>query len=122
LLERFDVRPASPRLTLNALSGGNQQKALLAKWLAARPALLLLDEPTRGVDVGARGRIIELIREAAREGTAVVCASTDHEELASLCDRILVFADGEPARELTGAEVTEERIAAECHTAPASPA
>jgi ribose transport system ATP-binding protein len=115
LIERFDVRPARPELALGALSSGNQQKAVLAKWVALEPSLLLLDEPTRGVDVGARRRITALVRELAARGACVLCASADHEQLASLCDRVLVFAGGGPARELIGAEVTEERIATECH-------
>jgi ribose transport system ATP-binding protein len=115
LLARFDVRPARPDLSLGALSSGNQQKAVLAKWVALQPSLLLLDEPTRGVDVGARRRITALVRELGARGASILCASADHEQLASLCNRVLVFAGGEPARELTGAEVTEERIATECH-------
>jgi ribose transport system ATP-binding protein len=89
LLRRFGVRPSDPHMPYESLSGGNQQKALLAKWLEARPSLLLLDEPTRGVDVGARPRIWALIRAAADDGAAVICASSDSEELATLCDRVL---------------------------------
>jgi ribose transport system ATP-binding protein len=89
LLRRFDVRPSDPHMPYESLSGGNQQKALLAKWLQSRPSLLLLDEPTRGVDVGARPHIWALIRAAADDGAAVICASSDSEELATLCDRIL---------------------------------
>ena len=89
LLRRFDVRPSDPRLRYGSLSGGNQQKALLAKWLQTSPSLLLLDEPTRGVDVGARPQIWALIRAAANEGASVICASSDSEELATLCDRVL---------------------------------
>ena len=79
----FDVRPGDPSLPYGALSGGNQQKALLAKWFQTEPRLLLLDEPTQGVDVGARQQIYELIRTAARErGMHVLCASSDAEQLA----------------------------------------
>jgi ribose transport system ATP-binding protein len=92
LLHRFGVLPAEPRLLYEELSGGNQQKALLAKWLHLTPALLLLDEPTRGVDVGARPQIWSLIRAAAASGAAVVCASSDAEELDTLCDRVLSVA------------------------------
>ncbi len=99
LLARFGVRPCEPRLAFRALSGGNQQKTLLAKTLNAGPRLLLLDEPTRGVDVGARGQIFALIRQAAEQGACVICASTDREELAAICDRVLVFADGRIERE-----------------------
>jgi ribose transport system ATP-binding protein len=92
LLRRFGVLPSEPRLLYEELSGGNQQKALLAKWLQLSPALLLLDEPTRGVDVGARPQIWSLIREAAAAGAAVICASSDSEELDTLCDRVLSVA------------------------------
>jgi ribose transport system ATP-binding protein len=94
LLARFGVRPCEPRLALRALSGGNQQKTLLATALNAAPRLLLLDEPTRGVDVGARAQIFVQIRQAAEQGACVICASTDREELAAICDRVLVFSGG----------------------------
>jgi ribose transport system ATP-binding protein len=110
LLARFDVRPRDPRLPYGALSGGNQQKALLAKSLQARPRLLLLDEPTQGADVGAHRQILALVAEAAAEGAAVLYASADHKELAAVCDRVLVFAGGRVAHELAGADLTEERI------------
>ena len=117
LLERFDVRPPDPRLNYQSLSGGNQQKAMLAKWLQTKPALLLLHEPTQGVDVGARQQIFALAREAAAGGTAVVCVSTDYEQLAAVCDRVVVFGRGRVARELVGREITKERIAEQCFRA-----
>jgi len=99
LLAGLGVRPCEPKLAFHALSGGNQQKTLLAKALNAGPRLLLLDEPTRGVDVGARGQIFTLIRQAAEQGACVICASTDREELAAICDRVLVFSGGRIERE-----------------------
>ena len=114
LMSAFDVRPPDPALPYAALSGGNQQKVVLAKWLQTRPRLLLLHEPTQGVDVGARQRITRLVREAAAAGTAVVCASADHEQVAALCDRVLIFTRGRLAGELAGDEVTKERITARC--------
>lgn len=115
LLEHFDVRPLDPRLKYESLSGGNQQKAMLAKWLQTKPSLLLLHEPTLGVDVGARQQIFQLTRTAAADGAAVVCVSTDYEQLAAVCDRVVVFGRGRIARELTGDQVTKERIAEECY-------
>jgi ribose transport system ATP-binding protein len=114
LMDRFDIRPRDPTLPYASLSGGNQQKALLAKWLHTRPRLLLVHEPTVGVDVGARLNIISLIRESAAAGTAVVCASADYEQLAQLCDRVLVFARGRVVQELSGDEVTKERVTEQC--------
>jgi ribose transport system ATP-binding protein len=111
---RFGVRPADPLLTFEALSGGNQQKVLLAKWLQLEPRLLILQEPTQGVDVGAREQIFTIIRAFAARGGSVLCLSGDHEQLATLCDRVLIFRRGRVARELVGPEVTKERIAHEC--------
>jgi ribose transport system ATP-binding protein len=115
LLEEFDVRPRDPSLLYGVLSGGNQQKALVAKWLRTEPRLLLLDEPTRGVDVGARRQIFDLIRSTAEAGTAIVCASTDHEQLAAICDRVLVFAAGSIVAELEADDLETERIAEACY-------
>jgi ribose transport system ATP-binding protein len=115
LLERFDVRPPDPRMTYQSLSGGNQQKAMVAKWLQTKPSLLLLHEPTQGVDVVARRQIFELTRKAAADGAAVLCASTDYEQLAAVCDRVVVFGRGRVERELTGDQVTKERIAEQCY-------
>jgi ribose transport system ATP-binding protein len=115
LLAQFDVRPPDPRLKYQSLSGGNQQKAMLAKWLQTKPSLLLLHEPTQGVDVGARQEIFRLTRKAAADGTAVVCVSTDYEQLAAVCDRVVIFGRGRVARELTRHQVTKERIAEQCY-------
>ncbi len=111
LVAEYDVRPADPGAPYDALSGGNQQKALLAKWLQTGPSLLLLHEPTQGVDIGARAQIFRLLDQVAAGGTAVVLASNDHEQLAAVCDRVLVLARGRVADELTGADLTKERIA-----------
>ena len=107
--------PHEPRLSYRALSGGNQQKALLAKWLSTTPRLLLLDEPTRGVDVGARLQIFTLIRDAARAGASVLCASSDYEQLSAICDRVLVFSGGNVVGELVGDDLAKERIAETCY-------
>ena len=81
------------------------QKVLIARWMNRSPRLLLLDEPTQGVDVGTRQQIFSALREAARNGMTVVCASSEAEQLALLCDRVLIFAKGAIVRELTGDDV-----------------
>ena len=110
-LQDFDVRPSDPRVSYHSLSGGNQQKALLAKWLPSNPRLLLLHEPTQGVDIGARSEIIEILRAAARDQTAVVCSSTDYEQLTKMCDRVLIMGRGRITEELRGEDLTKDRIA-----------
>jgi ribose transport system ATP-binding protein len=116
LLARQDVRPADPAVLLGELSGGNQQKALLAKWIGAGPQLLLLDEPTSGVDVGARAQIAATLGALARDGVAMLCASSDPHELALLCHRVLVFGEGTVCSELAGVELTPARIAERSQT------
>lgn len=111
LLRSYDVRPRDPRLPLEALSGGNQQKAVMAKWLQTEPRLLLVHEPTQGVDVGAREQIFKLLRASADRSMTVLCASSDYEQLAAICDRVLVFAGGRIVRELAGDAITKDRIA-----------
>ena len=115
LIEEFDVRPPAPRQLLRSFSGGNQQKLLLAKWLSAEPVVLLLHEPTQGVDVGAKQQIFRQMREAADAGVAIVVATTEYEDLASLCDRVLVLRDGRRAAELAGPTLTDQRLVEECY-------
>lgn len=110
LMATFDVRPREPRQPFGTFSGGNQQKALLAKWLTRRPPVLLMHEPTQGVDIGARRDIFAKIREAADAGTAAIIASTEYEDLVNLCDRVLVFRHGRIVGELTGSALTEDRL------------
>ena len=93
-LREYDVRPPEPIMDFQALSGGNQQKVVLAKWLQAAPKVLLVHEPTQGVDVGARLQVFQTITQAAAQGMSVVCASSDYEQLATICDRVLIFHDG----------------------------
>lgn len=90
------------------LSGGNQQKVVFGKWLAPRPKLLLLDEPTNGVDVGARQDIYRIVREIAKEGTAVVVVSSDLSELQLLCDRISIVANGSIKKSVSRAAICDE--------------
>jgi ribose transport system ATP-binding protein len=117
LITAFDVRPPEPRTRFSTLSGGNQQKALLAKWLQVQPRIFLAHEPTLGVDVGARRQISILLKQATERGTAVICASSDYEELAAICDRVVILAQGRVISELSGAGVTKDRIAERCLTA-----
>jgi ribose transport system ATP-binding protein len=114
LLQRYDVRPPRPQQLLGSLSGGNQQKAILGKWLETKPELMLLDEPTVGVDVGSRARIFAEIRHLAAAGTSVLCASSDYAELAELCDRVLVFSGGSLEAELVRPNISRRSIATEC--------
>jgi ribose transport system ATP-binding protein len=107
LLRDIDVRPPDPSLAYASLSGGNQQKAMLAKWLVTGPKVLLLNEPTQGVDVGAREQIFTLIAEAARQGCAVVCASSDLDQLAQICNRVLLMRRGVVWDEVHGEAVTK---------------
>ena len=115
LLERFEVQPAQPDRPMFTLSGGNQQKALLARCLSMRPRVLLLHEPTQGVDVGSRRGIFEILRGAARDGAAVVYSSVEYAELANICDRVFVFSRGRVVAELEGAALTKEAIVAHCY-------
>ncbi len=109
------VKPNVPALPLSALSGGNAQKALMAKWLQTKPKLLLLDEPTQGVDVGARQQIWDALDGAAASGASIVIGSTDYEQLAQLCHRVLIFSRGVVVAELTGSQLTKEQIAEYCY-------
>jgi ribose transport system ATP-binding protein len=112
---RYEVRPNEPSAKLSSLSGGNAQKVLIARWMNRNPKLLLLDEPTQGVDVGTRVQIYAALRAAASSGRSIVCASSDPEQLAEICDRVLVFARGRICREITGAELTKDGIAEACY-------
>lgn len=94
LMAQFTVKSASERALMTTLSGGNQQKVVLARWMRRRPQLLLLDEPTQGVDVGARSEIYALVRKAVEDGMAVIVVASDFEELLLLADRIIVLKEG----------------------------
>lgn len=99
---QFDIRPRNPDIAVGALSGGNQQKVVLAKEILGKPKLLLLDEPTRGVDVGAKGEIYARLRNLASEGLAILVASSEMPELIGLCDRIVVLRRGRSVAEFVG--------------------
>jgi ribose transport system ATP-binding protein len=109
--ERLSVRPATAvNEPLSIFSGGNQQKILFGKWLSQHPSVFLLDEPTQGVDVGAKADLHRELVTAAQDGAAIVVSSSDLEELADLCDRVLVIVDGRISAVLQGAQLTEGNI------------
>lgn len=116
LTEAYDVRPRDPSRLLGQLSGGNQQKVILAKWFQIEPDLILLDEPTQGVDIGAREQVFGTIRKMSEGGACVLCASSDHEQLAAICDRVIVLARGRVVAELEGRAISKSAIAELCYT------
>lgn len=111
-IDAFGIKIRSADSGVSSLSGGNQQKVVLAKWLRARPDVLLLDEPTQGVDVAAQADIHQLLVRAAATGAAVLLCSSDEMELSRVCDRVLVLADGRVATELDRSEATAHQIVA----------
>ena len=108
--DRLAIRMASPAVPVRFLSGGNQQKVSIAKWLLTDAAVYLLYDPTRGIDVGAKQEIYELMRRLASEGHGILFFSTDLAEIVGLCDRALVMYEGAVARELRGAALTEANL------------
>jgi ribose transport system ATP-binding protein len=115
LVERFGIRPAQPEKIFAQLSGGNQQKVNIAKWMRIDPRLLILDEPTQGVDIGGKDEILDLLRAAAGQGVGILICSSDLEDLAVVCGRVLIVRGGRVGTELSGPEVTQEAIAEECY-------
>jgi ribose transport system ATP-binding protein len=111
-LQKLRVKPPEPERPLATLSGGNQQKVMLARWMRQKPAVLLLDEPTQGVDVGAKADIHALVEEAAADGAAVLIVSTDHSELTRLAERVLVLRGGRFADEIRRPHIDPDRITA----------
>lgn len=109
-LAQLSVKAPSMDANVASLSGGNQQKVVMARALLSNPSLVVADEPTQGVDVGARAEIYRILREVANSGTPVVVNSSDAKELEGLCDRVVVMSRGSIVSELSGSEVTEERI------------
>ncbi|WP_405970763.1 sugar ABC transporter ATP-binding protein [Streptomyces sp. NBC_00988] len=116
-LEKFDVRPRNPAQHITRFSGGNQQKVVLSRWLATEPRVLLLHEPTQGVDAGARKEIFEMIRRTADAGAAIVVFSSDVEEVAHVCHRVLVLRHGRVAAQLSENELSEDRLITACQGA-----
>jgi ABC-type sugar transport system ATPase subunit len=110
MVERLAIRCSSPRQLVSSLSGGNQQKVALAKWLVSGARMLVLDEPTRGVDVGARQELYRIIKELAAEGVAIVIVSSDLPEILTICERVIVMHEGKITGELKASELTEDRV------------
>lgn len=111
----FEVKPNDPQMKLSALSGGNAQKVLIARWMNRTPKVLLLDEPTQGVDVGTRAHIFAALKAEAAKGMSIICASSDSEQLAEICDRVVVFTRGRVHKVLAGTDVTKDGIAEACY-------
>ncbi|WP_454627970.1 sugar ABC transporter ATP-binding protein [Bradyrhizobium cenepequi] len=109
-VEQLQIRPAAVELDLGMLSGGNQQKVALAKWLSYPPRVLVLCEPTRGMDVGAKNDVINIVRELSAKGLAIIVLSTEPETVLSLADRIIVMKRGSVVREFAGEVVSKDRL------------
>ncbi|BCW66762.1 ribose ABC transporter ATP-binding protein [Arthrobacter sp. NicSoilB4] len=108
LIKKFAVKVAHPNKPVRLLSGGNQQKVVLAKWLGTEPDVLILDEPTAGVDIGTKSEILDMIRELANAGKAVIVISSEYPELLAVSDRVLILRDGSITRELKRSEIADE--------------
>ncbi len=106
----LSIRSAGPDASITSLSGGNQQKCIIARWLLTKPKVLLLDEPTRGIDVGAKAELYVLMDRLCRSGLGIIMTSSELPELLTVCDRIMVLCEGRKTAEFTRAEATEEKI------------
>ena len=111
-VKNLDIRPPKIELRLGGLSGGNQQKVALAKWLTHPPRILLLAEPTRGMDVGAKEDVVRIVRHLRDQGIAIIVFSTEPETVLSLADRVLVMRKGEIAHEFAGEAISKDRLLA----------
>ena len=109
-MEELSIRVSSSGQNARELSGGNQQKIIMAKWLETEPRLLLLDEPTRGIDVQTKMQIYQLLRDLSARGAAVILVTSDMLELMGLSDRIAIIYEGRIVGELSAAEATEEKV------------
>ena len=109
-IEKLDIRTSGPEQPIGDLSGGNQQKVVLARWLAMNPRFLILDEPTRGIDVGAHAEILRLIRQVTDAGMSILVISSELDELIAVADRVIVVRDRHHVAELTGPEITTDTI------------
>jgi len=109
-IKALDIRPTDPERPIGLLSGGNQQKVLLARWLATKPRLLILDEPTRGIDVGAHAEIIRLIRQLCADGLALLVISSEIEEVVTYADKVVVLRDRAHVTALSGEAINVSAV------------
>jgi ribose transport system ATP-binding protein len=109
-IKRLNIKIGDSGDAVSTLSGGNQQKVVIAKWLMTEPRIILLNDPTRGIDVGTKQELYRLMRELADQGAAILFYSTDYDELIGCCDRVAIMYDGRIVRELAGDELTETNI------------
>jgi ribose transport system ATP-binding protein len=112
MIEQLKIKTASTRIPVGSLSGGNQQKVVIAKWLLTEARILLLYDPTRGIDVGTKQEVYQLMRSLADQGVGILFFSTELPELVGMCDRVLVLYEGRIGRELEGVAITEENLVA----------
>ena len=109
-IEQLKIKTSNPKNAISALSGGNQQKALIGRWLATKPKILILDEPTRGIDVGAKYEIYRVIQELAKQGMGILMISSEMDELLGMSDRILVMCAGKATGILSRNDATQEAV------------
>jgi ribose transport system ATP-binding protein len=109
-IEAISLVPPNPRLIVSQLSGGNQQKVVVGKWLSLSPDVLLLNDPTKGVDVGTRQNLYTIISQLAEKGTSVVLYASDNEELIDNCDRVLIVFEGRIVKEIWADDLNEEKL------------
>ena len=111
-IKKFNIKTPDSEKLIAQLSGGNQQKVILARWLETKPKVLILDEPTKGIDVGAKSEFYKIICECARDGIAVIVISSELPEIIGLSDRVIVVRDGRISGEILRTDATEEHILA----------
>lgn len=109
-IDRLKIKTPTPEQAICNLSGGNQQKVLLARWMCMNPKLMILDEPTRGIDVGAKAEIEQLIQEFSKSGISVLMISSEIAELERNCDRIIVMREGRVIGELAGDQISQDKV------------
>jgi len=110
MVQQLKIKVDDTAKPVATLSGGNQQKVVIAKWLMTEARIILLNDPTRGIDVGTKQEIYQLLRDLADQGTAILFYTTDYDELIGCCDRVAILYDGRILRQLVGAEITERNI------------